>query len=440
MTMWLLLALLLAVAVSGVRASWDYEDALSSSEGTMPDANHDALMETQEEQYPLEEQEELEDAASEDVDQLVELHATADAEAEEESDMPVVEDSSEVTEDETLPTMLELSAEAEAASGVQWRDGVRRRKRWGRSLREEREKAWREAQEDKRYKENLLKLRARLEKWKMPHPRELAGAVHAAVDRENAKRGVRPSSGGPVTNEEAQVESLIQISSEPLLKLHHMNNEKAPLTLDTLLGRGMANPANRAATERGLEGSALNRPPAPALEALPFSAGQFQPSEVSFVQQASETRPSYAGPHSEELPTTEQKASILSKPIVELDQPILEEQSTAKKGVSEEQFVNGLPEAFMELDAATQLQVLALADAGVNVDAEAETETENQNESTTEVETDAGVDSESDSESEIDSDELAKASGALSALAALHQESHVPFSKLIHLLAKGKEE
>ena len=214
-----------------------------------------------------------------------------------------------------------------------------------------------------------------------------------------------------------------------------------------LHGTGLNNADNRRVTSAHLLASRDNHVPAPAFIPLSGPVGQNQLPEVSFVVKHEETRAAYEGPHTVGMPSQRVKPPTVlqSHPASSLPAPAHPQQQTQPSSHQlEEQFIKGLPPAFMELDAATQVQILALVDAGVDVDAEQKTNTEQK--STVAVKSGVKVASKSESkvaaaesESSVNESELAAAADSLNALAALQKESHVPFAKLVHLLAKGHQ-
>jgi len=257
--------------------------------------------------------------------------------------------------------------------------------------------------------------------------------------------------------------------------LHHVNDIHAPLTYDALHGTGLYNEANRKATEAGLLASPLNHPRQPRLAGLPQQQSPLQPqqqstSEVNFVHAAQAARPSFLGPQTEALPP----ANVIPPQVQEFravpqqQQPQQQQTPTPALHANENAFIEGLPSAFMELDAETQLQILALADAKVDLDADSDSDSDSETEAETEVDNESEADSDSDATSESESDadseqdqesesdseseseseeetpaalaEIRSAAKSLEVLAELHKSTHVPFAKLIHMLAAKNQE
>ena len=275
----------------------------------------------------------------------------------------------------------------------------------------------------------------------------MAETVHHTQRVAAAQHGIRKDADGAMTNEEAQVESLLQINAQPLVSLHHVNNIHAKLTPELLHGTGLNNEANRRATDAALQAKKENRPHAPAFTPLPPTAGSNQPKEVSFVVQREEARPAYAGPTLQGLPS-----AAAAEPAVRggLMAAVPATPAAKQELAPEESFVRGLPQAFMELDAATQVQILALADAGVEVEDAAEqkapklaakqpaAKVESKQAEEIQSKPAAAAQTKADSTSSVDETELMEAASSLKALAELQKESHIPFSKLVHLLSQRK--
>lgn len=406
---------------------------------------------------------ESETEAHTEAEQQVEAEAAAEAEAEAEQKQ------SDADLMAAMPALMEMAATARAQA--RWRNAPPRRHPRRHSIRADRERIARKAHEDAVYAENLRKLAVRRAKWSVP----VGGALPATVNKV-AHMNVPRDADGMMTNEEAQVESLLQINSKPMITLRHTNDVKGKLTFNLLHGTGLNNEENRKATLAGLRASKDNHPPAPAFVPLAPNVGRSQPREVSFVAQHEVTRPMYAGPATADLPRENVPAPTVLRSRVPAPVPAAVPSHKQSDSVSEEEFVAGLPKAFMELDAATQVQILALADAGVGnekttntkantekVDAKGKAETKAkqtktaakvkaqteskatatvttaaQTKTNAAAKTSTKANASADGEGEVNESELAAAASTLNALAALQKESHVPFAKLVHLLAQRK--
>ena len=405
----------------------------------------------------------------------VETEAEAEAEQQTEAESPVEEQppaevqsvpapAATFTEADIESALVEVVARARSQQGATvgarsrsrlgWRNGPPRHRRGRRrSIRAERERIARQARDDAVYAQNLRKLAERRQKWSVPSPQVFA---------EKMAKVQKKSEANLVTPEEAQVESLLQIHQQPMVKLNHVQNVKSKLTPELLHGTGLHNADNRRATEAGLLASKDNHPPAPSLAALPPApaAGIPQPNPISFIAKSEESRPAYVGPKTADLPSLN-----IPHPTVLKAQPKAQQQPAPV--APERAFVEGLPAEFMELDSATQLHILSLVDAGVDVDklaakkmtptkpteamsapvatkptlaAKAAPKSEAKPTALVESKSTTTTASKSNTKSKasVDEAELSAAASTLNALAELQRESHVPFGKLVHLLAQTK--
>lgn len=350
--------------------------------------------------------------------------------------------------DEAAPVaLMEVAATTSAKAQAQtqmrtshgWVNGPPRREhvrgRRG-ALSRERSQLRLQAAQDAQYAENLRRFAARREHFRVP------ASIPSVIERQR-------SAALGETAEESAVESLIQLTEQKPVVLHHENNIHAKLTADQLFGRGLAVEANRRKTAWALANSPRNRPAAPAFQSLPPAlskrAAASQPKPVSFVQ-TKESRPFVLGPATAGLPAKEKKPAAPARPSV----------------VPEHEFVAGLPQAFMELDAATQVQILALADQELQADAKhaatqqkqtrtlrtnskskgasrhtALLQTKSTTHSQTQSKTQTRTASKSQSES-LNEAELASAGEALHALSEIHAATHTPWAKLLKALAGKK--
>jgi len=267
------------------------------------------------------------------------------------------------------------------------------------------------------------------------------------------------------------------VSSKPIVKFHHENDVHGPLTLDLLQGSGLNNKENRRVTAQRLAADARNHPAAPTFEPLSSSSSSF-PSlpEHSFVHASPAERPAALGPHIEEAPSKNERQApkVLRTPIPpsflqadSLSSPYSSERALAlqdeqkKVEAQQEKFVQGLPKAFLQLDAATQVAILHAVDADMQAEEASHHESETEDSSETESESEESADQEQEdrgeqeneqeneseqeeysSLAETDSsadellDEVESAAPALRALASLQESTHAPIKKLLRLLAE----
>ena len=338
-------------------------------------------------------------------------------------------------------TSAKAQTQSQAQTGAQmrtshgWVNGPPRRERvTGRrgALSRERSQLRLQAAQDAQYAENLRRFAARREHFRVP------ASIPAVLERQRAAATLGE------TAEESAVESLIQLTEQKPVTLHHTNDIHAKLTKDQLFGRGLAVEANRRKTAWALANSPRNRPQAPAFQPLPPSPSKLaatqQPKAISFVQ-TKESRPFVLGPATAALPAKDKPARAAApKPA-------------AAAVVPEHEFVAGLPQAFMELDAATQVQILALADQELQAETKHAAQSKAQqthtlrtnskskgaSKHTALLQTKSAVArSAAPKSDELNEAELASAGEALHTLSEIHAATHTPWAKLLKALAGKK--